>query len=456
MQASLGSNPSFIWRSLLWSRSLLQEGLRWRVCAGEKISTFQDPWIPGIQSLSRPPGYQFDLETVNTLILNGSWNETLLHKILPSYIVQEVMTLPIAIGSSEDSRYWFHDVKGKYSVKDVYKLNIGFYKPPTHSSVLHSKKWWKFLWSMSVPSKVRIFWWRALSNIIPIQANLMAHHVLVSASCHLCHHHMDSTCHALFWCPVAKRSWKDSVFMTTLKLLHYSDFIEIFLRMKDVLTKTDFETFVMRTWAVWQARTRLIHDRGLRSDRLEVDWSESLLRDYQSAQESLIPGHKRSLASPLARWKRPQVDQRRLEVDAALNEATGNYSIGGTMRDHEGHILIAFGRKIYKPISVVHGELVAIREGLRVILEQDLNIHDITTDSLLAVQAVTNPAEDFSYIGAIALDINRLLIGQHKSLCVMLVVWRMLLPTNLLRLLFLLNPLLFGAMEIFLFGWLIL
>ncbi|XP_075475624.1 putative mitochondrial protein AtMg00310 [Primulina tabacum] len=145
VHASLGSNPSYIWQSLLWSRHLFKEGLRWRVCTGEKISTFQDLWIPGIQSLSRPPGYQFDLETVNTLILNGSWNETLLHKVLLSYIVQDVMALPLATGASEDSRYWFHDVKGKYSVKDGYKLDIGFYKPPTHSSILQSKKWWKFL-----------------------------------------------------------------------------------------------------------------------------------------------------------------------------------------------------------------------------------------------------------------------------------------------------------------------
>ncbi|XP_073042029.1 uncharacterized protein [Primulina eburnea] len=267
---------------------------------------------------------------------------------------------------------------------------------------------------MSIPPKVRIFWWRALSNIIPAQANLMTHHVPVSASCQLCHHHMDSTCHALFWCPIVKRCWKNTVFMVTLKQMHFSELIEIFLRMKDVLIKPDFETFVMRTWAIWQARTRLLHNEGLKSDRVDVEWSESLLRDYQSAQESLNVAPQRSLEPSLARWQRPMEDQRRMEVDAAVNEATDNYSIGGIVRDHAGHILLAFGRKIPKPVSVVHGELVAIQEGLRVIQEQNLTIHDITTDSLLAVQAVTNPEEDFSYTGAIAMDINRSLLGQQK------------------------------------------
>ncbi|XP_073039414.1 uncharacterized protein [Primulina eburnea] len=97
-------------------------------------------------------------------------------------------------------------------------------------------------------------------------------------------------------------------------------------------------------------------------------WSRNLLNEglrWRSAHESLNSGNKRNMIIPLARWMRPQLDQQRLEVDAAVNEATGNYSIDGIVRDHAGHLLIAFGGKISKPLSVVHGELVAIQEGLR-------------------------------------------------------------------------------------------
>lgn len=34
MDADLDSNPSYIWRSLCWSRSLLREGLMWRIGEG--------------------------------------------------------------------------------------------------------------------------------------------------------------------------------------------------------------------------------------------------------------------------------------------------------------------------------------------------------------------------------------------------------------------------------------
>lgn len=46
MEATLGSNPSYIWRSLMWSRDVLNEGLCWKVCNGDNINTRRDIWIP--------------------------------------------------------------------------------------------------------------------------------------------------------------------------------------------------------------------------------------------------------------------------------------------------------------------------------------------------------------------------------------------------------------------------
>lgn len=45
MEAELGSNPSYIWRSILWSRSLIQ-----RVGDGNRIYALSDSWIPSLAS----------------------------------------------------------------------------------------------------------------------------------------------------------------------------------------------------------------------------------------------------------------------------------------------------------------------------------------------------------------------------------------------------------------------
>lgn len=63
-------------------------------------------------------------------------------------------------------------------------------------------------------------------------------------------------------------------------------------------------------------------------------------------------------------WKPPSSCTFKLNVDVAVNENRQQFSIGGTVRDNQGHLLLAFGKHINQPISVVHGELMAIREVL--------------------------------------------------------------------------------------------
>ncbi|XP_073124834.1 uncharacterized protein [Henckelia pumila] len=114
-----------------------------------------------------------------------------------------------------------------------------------------------------------------------------------------------------------------------------------------------------------------------------------------------------SLCSSGHRWTKPAVNRVRLEVDAAYNENTGTYAIGGVVRDHEGNLIMAFERKIGKPPLVVYAELLAFHEGMKLMRDRQLVIHEFTTDSLLTMQAVTYPEENFSYIGAIATDVRK-------------------------------------------------
>lgn len=46
MQAKAGYSPSYIWRSMLWSRELIRKGIYWRVVNEKKIRALADPWIP--------------------------------------------------------------------------------------------------------------------------------------------------------------------------------------------------------------------------------------------------------------------------------------------------------------------------------------------------------------------------------------------------------------------------
>ncbi|XP_022145148.1 uncharacterized protein LOC111014662 [Momordica charantia] len=45
MTAELGSNPSFVWRSILWGKELFVKGIRWRIGNGFSVIIGSDPWI---------------------------------------------------------------------------------------------------------------------------------------------------------------------------------------------------------------------------------------------------------------------------------------------------------------------------------------------------------------------------------------------------------------------------
>lgn len=50
MNARLGNNTSYIWRSLLWSKGILADGLTLRAGDVKSIQLFEDNWIPSVKS----------------------------------------------------------------------------------------------------------------------------------------------------------------------------------------------------------------------------------------------------------------------------------------------------------------------------------------------------------------------------------------------------------------------
>ncbi|XP_073036602.1 uncharacterized protein [Primulina eburnea] len=135
-----------------------------------------------------------------------------------------------------------------------------------------------------------------------------------------------------------------------------------------------------------------------------------MLCGYQEARTSmLISASRREHISSPRRWIAPPINQLHLDVDAAYNVHSNRYAIGGVVRNHEGQTLLASGKQITKPPSIVASELIAIEEGFQMTQTQNLRINQITSDSLMAVQAVTSPTEDFGYTGAFATKIRNLL-----------------------------------------------
>ncbi|CAL9005798.1 unnamed protein product [Prunus brigantina] len=127
MQASLGSSPSMIWKSILWGHEVIEDGLIWMVGNGASIHVFQDRWIP--KPITFKPlmarGLDWNTTVSDLLTVSGSWNLPLLEQHF-SLEDRDIISC-IALGSVSqlgDSKFWFFSKHGKYSVNTRYRVAV--------------------------------------------------------------------------------------------------------------------------------------------------------------------------------------------------------------------------------------------------------------------------------------------------------------------------------------------
>lgn len=51
LSAKIGSNPSFIWRSLIETQPMLKQGVSCRIGNGRSVNILEEPWLPCLQDL---------------------------------------------------------------------------------------------------------------------------------------------------------------------------------------------------------------------------------------------------------------------------------------------------------------------------------------------------------------------------------------------------------------------
>ncbi|XP_073064092.1 uncharacterized protein [Primulina eburnea] len=331
MEAGLGSNPSFVWRSLLWGRALLSKGLCWRVGTGEKISAKLDPWIPGLSSFRCNNNTLLDgnLKVASFISPNGSWYDSIIRQIFSTPEAEAILDIPLNRRGCTDIRYWHGSSNGKYSVRDGYRLEANSFAPPPSQSSHSLLSWWKVIWQL----------------------------------------------------------------------------------------QEEFEVFATVSWAIWSDLCKLLHAPKLLPVAIDVGWAFSLLGAFRMASESckMLPMQEQISADSL--WKRPNVGQVRLDLDAGWDEANNIFSVGAVIRDSQGLLLGAKAKLVRNRGSIKGAELEAIRFGMDYCVAQQFANVCIFSDSLQAVHAVSKPEEELGSVGALALEIH-FMLHEHNFLLI--------------------------------------
>ena len=75
------------------------------------------------------------------------------------------------------------------------------------------RNFWKGIWKLKVPGKIKHFLWKSCTNPLPTKVNLLKRTILQEDVCHLCSKNSEDVLHALWGCEKGPSSLAEEVWL---------------------------------------------------------------------------------------------------------------------------------------------------------------------------------------------------------------------------------------------------
>ncbi|XP_037492746.1 uncharacterized protein LOC105643399 [Jatropha curcas] len=243
----VGRNPSFVWRGICAAKDAICSGFRWRIGDGQSVNVWTEPW------LLRDNQFRVHLPIlpVRALEFARAWNLPLIHGLFNPSIADIITSIPLATNVQDDILIWHWTDSGIYSVKSGYRLVASQYVDP---EAVWRSSFWKILWSLKIPPKVRHFLWRCCRDILPVKATLARRGLELDIGCDYCGN-TETLVHTLVECPRVSFCWQ--FFGIQLPTGNIPTFLQLLEHLHKLWENEFFESFVMGLWSVWSSRNEL-------------------------------------------------------------------------------------------------------------------------------------------------------------------------------------------------------
>ena len=213
-QASLGANSSYAWQSIMAGQNIVKKGMRWQVGNGQSIRIWMDKWTLNSSTykiVSPPAGLPLEAwvcESIEPTL--KTWKADLIQSIFLPHEVDDICSIALSSKLPEDKQVWAPTNNGRFSVRSAYRVAVELASEGSAgvaSDDSRMRRFWKQIWQLNIPHKVRHFAWRACRDTLPTKENLIRRKVLTEGCCELCNLGLESSSH-LFWeCSRAREVW---------------------------------------------------------------------------------------------------------------------------------------------------------------------------------------------------------------------------------------------------------
>ncbi|CAL9002074.1 unnamed protein product [Prunus brigantina] len=414
LDVPVSDNSSYVWKSICAARKILLQGSRWQVGSGAEIDIWKDPWLPRPSTFRvispKPTGCA--VTKVTELILDHPrrWNISLLSNLLYPPDVDVIRTLPLSFHHRVDALIWHFDTKGHFTVKSAYKVarTVLDPKPVASSSTGNGfSNGWTALWKAKIPSKIKLFWWRACTGILPTKDNLWKRKIHLDTCCVLCGAEMESTLHVLWHCPFARGVWACASIGSGGISQQYHHVHDWVLSRIDHLSYADLDLFFVTGWAIWEARNgKLWNNQTPKPEFTSSSAAVRLLDFVRARPQGAALGRGCSAPQP---WTKPCAGSLKINVDGSWTAGNTYGGVGIVVRDSNGKFVAGRALHVDNVFSALQVEAMAAREGAILAVEGDFNNVIFESDSLQIVSAIRSSSVDRSHVGPVVEDTKAML-----------------------------------------------
>ena len=312
------SSGSYAWQSIVKAIPLIKLGMLWRVGDGKQIKFFGERWLPGDEPAKViSPSNSATVKWTVSMMMDPSgagWNEHLVDAMFLPFEAQRIKGIPLCITSQADCVLWPKCKTGSYSVRSSYQLlcqaeAIG---APSRSSDEGVKRFWKNIWRLKVPNKVKVFLWRACSSALPTKVGLHKRKIVNDNLCEQCWVEAEDEVHAVWNCDCIHAVWEVPFAVARTKNPRMNSMSDLVSFIADEIRELD--KFAMKAWVVWQRRNKLQLKEENTPIHKVYNFAMSLLTEFQ--QKKKRPTSQRQ--SKQNRWLPPPPNSVKINFNGAV------------------------------------------------------------------------------------------------------------------------------------------
>lgn len=261
LNANVGYQPSYAWRSIISARDTVDLGGKWIIGNGEKVKIWEGKWLADFTKIrSRNDECALAQDAVVKDLIDPNtvqWNRELICCSVGPAEARKIDSIPLSIRHPDDNLVWHWEKDGNYSLRSAYHVlcDDKSRQLPGPSSSMDDKVW-KEIWRAPIPNKIKNFLSRLARDILPTRANLYKKGINLDMAYPLCNQAVETSSHLFMQCNFVRL-----ILFASQLGSHIPEAVELNCWILNWLTCKDMlgtQLFCTLLWKLWFARNQCV------------------------------------------------------------------------------------------------------------------------------------------------------------------------------------------------------